>query len=185
MLIYLVTSNASKYQEIKKILLRYDIIVKRKNIDLPEIKSLDPKEVTIDKAKKAFKIIKQPVFVDDTGIFFSNYKKFPGAISRFVFSTLGYKGIFRLIDNNQKAYFQTYIAYLDGKLKQPKIFIGTCRGKLIRKVAGRKRKKMPYDNIFIPDGEKRTFAELGMVGKQKYDHRSKAIKKLASFLINS
>lgn len=182
MTLYLVTSNISKFEEIQKILKNHDIDLLRINIDLPEIKSLDPKEVVIDKIKKAYQIIKQPVIVDDTGIFFNNYNKFPGTISRFIFVSLNYHGIFKLIKNNHQAHFESYIAYLDKELKKPKIFIGSCSGKLTKKIKGVKRKKMPYDNIFIPNGEKLTFSELGINGKQKYDHRSKAVFKLIKFL---
>lgn len=181
--LYLITSNPSKYQEIKKVLSSSHIKVKRLDIDIPEIKSLDPQTVITDKIQKAFAIIKKPVMVDDTGIFFHGYKNFPGTISRFVFLTLGFKGIFKLITHHQPAVLKSYVGYLDKTLKKPKIFIGICRGKLIKKIKGPRRTKMPYDNIFIPDGEQKTFAEMGISGKQKYDHRSKAVRKLAKYLI--
>jgi XTP/dITP diphosphohydrolase len=180
--IYLVTSNISKFEEIKKIMDSFQIPIKRINIDIPEIKSLSIEEVVRDKAKKAFAIVKKPVMVDDTGIFFSGYKYFPGTISRFIFITLGFRGIFQLISNNQKAYFKSCVAYLDKNLKEPVIFSGTCYGRLIKKTTGKKRKKMPYDNIFIPNGEIKTFSQLGVAGKQKHDHRSKAVRKMGIFL---
>ena len=183
--IYLVTSNISKYQEIKKALQKHDIKVKRINIDIPEIKSLNSEAVVTDKAFKAFKIVKKPVFVDDTGIFFKGYKDFPGMLSRFIFLTLGYTGIFKLIVNNHPAYFKSSVAYMDSNLKNPSVFTGFCHGKLIKKIKGARRQRMPYDNFFIPAGEKKTFAQLGIEGKQKHDHRSKAVNKLAKYLIQN
>ena len=183
MQLHLITSNVSKYEEIKNVLSAYQIKVKRLDIDIPEIKSLDPQAVIKDKINKAYQIVKKHVIVDDTGIFFKGYKNFPGMISRFVFLTLGFKGIFKLINNNQPAVLKSYVGYLDNSLKQPKIFIGTCPGKLIKRIKGPRRSKMPYDNIFIPSQEKKTFAELGMDGKQKYDHRSKAVRKLVKYLM--
>lgn len=181
-MLYLVTSNISKYQEIKKVLDQQDVKLKRINIDIPEIKSLDPEEVVIDKVEKAFDIVKKPVFVDDTGIFFAGYKGFPGTHSRFAFATLGFTGLFKLIKHKHPAQFKSYVAYLDKNLKKPKIFVGTCKGNLVRKIKGSRRAKMPYDNIFIPQGETKTFSQLGVAGKQKHDHRSKAVKKLALYL---
>ena len=181
--LYLMTSNFSKYQEIKKVLSPYHIKIKRLNVDIPEIKSLDPQTVIIDKINKAFQIVKKPVMVDDTGIFFQGYQNFPGTISRFIFITLGFKGIFKLIKHHQPAVLKSYVGYLDKTLKNPKIFMGTCRGRLIKKIKGARRTKMPYDNIFIPNKETKTFAELGIEGKQKYDHRSKAVRKLAKYLM--
>ena len=180
-MLYFVTSNISKFEEVKKIFTIYQIPLKRINIDLPEIKSLHPEEVIIDKAKKAYQILKKPLIVDDTGIFFSNYYKFPGTISRFIFITLGFKGIFKLIKKDQPAYFATYLAYI-GSPKEMQICVGKCFGHLITKIQGKRRKKMPYDSIFMPRGENRTFSQLGISGKQKYDHRSKAARKLAQYL---
>lgn len=180
----LITSNSSKYEEIKKVLSDHRIKIKRLNIDIPEIKSLDPQAVVIDKVNKAYQILKKPVIVDDTGIFFQGYLNFPGTISRFIFITIGFKGIFKLIANNQQAVLKSYIGYLDKTLKKPEIFTGACHGRLIKKIKGARRTKMPYDNIFIPHGERKTFAELGVNGKQKYDHRTKAVKKLAKYLIS-
>ena len=39
-----------------------------------------------------------------------------------------------------------------------------------------------YDTCFIPDGEEKTFAELGMSFKNKVSHRAKAIKKIAELI---
>ncbi len=38
-----------------------------------------------------------------------------------------------------------------------------------------------YDPIFIPNGHKRTFAEMSKSYKYKIDHRAKAFKKLKDF----
>ena len=41
-----------------------------------------------------------------------------------------------------------------------------------------------WDVIFIPDGEKRTFAEMPAEEKNKISHRLKAFQKLKSLLAN-
>ena len=179
--IYLVTSNSSKYFEIKKTLNQQNISLQRIDFDIPEIKSEKIEEVIIDKTLKAYQKTKKPVITDDTGIFFSEYNNFPGTHSRFAYIGLGYKGIFRLLKNNNRAYFKTYIGYMDSSLKTPKLFSGMCKGRLIKKKLGKIRPKMPYDAIFIPDGSKDTFSQMGVENKQKYDHRSKAIKKFAGW----
>ena len=181
--INIVTSNPSKFFEIVKTLKQYKVSTKRVNYDIPEIKSEDPEQVIIDKTKKAFQKIKKPVIVDDTGIFFSEYNNFPGTHSRFAYIGLGYKGIFRLISKNNRAFFKTYIGYMDKNLKTPKLFIGMCKGRLIKHKKGKIRPKMPYDAIFIPDGTNVTFSQMGVENKQKYDHRSKAIKKFAKWYV--
>ena len=39
-----------------------------------------------------------------------------------------------------------------------------------------------YDSVFIPKGEEKTLAELGLAWKNKVSHRSQAIKKLREIL---
>lgn len=179
--IALVTSNPSKYFEISKALKPYEIKTSRVNYDIPEIKSEKIEEVIIDKTIKAFQKAKKPVITDDTGIFFSAYNDFPGTHSRFAFIGLGYKGIFKLLGKNNRAYFKTMVGYMDKSMKKPKLFEGVCCGRLINKKLGKLRPKMPYDAIFIPDGANQTFSQMGVANKQKYDHRSKAIKKFAEW----
>ncbi|MBU0731613.1 non-canonical purine NTP pyrophosphatase [Patescibacteria group bacterium] len=179
--IYLVTSNPSKFFEISKTLRDFNIKGKRINYDVPEIKSEEIEEVVIDKALKAYSHAKKPIIVDDTGIFFSHYNNFPGTHSRFVIMGLGFEGIFRLLKGQDRAYFKTMVAYMAPGMKKPKLFSGVCRGHMLTRRRGRMRAKMPYDDIFIPDGDSLTFSQMGVENKQKYDHRSKAIKRFAKW----
>lgn len=179
--VVLLTSNAQKAIEIGEALRPYDIKVIAKNIEVDEIQSTDIAEVVRDKVEKAYAIVKQPVIVDDTGIFFVGYNKFPGVLSRYAFMTLGFPGLFRLILPGQRAYFCSYIALKTSAKAKPVLFKGICRGRLIRELRGKRKKKMPYDNIFIPDGDTKTFSQLGVAGKQKYDHRSKAVRLFARY----
>ena len=41
-----------------------------------------------------------------------------------------------------------------------------------------------YDPIFIPSGLKKTFGQLKMNEKNKFSHRSIAVRKFVNFLIN-
>ena len=56
-------------------------------------------------------------------------------------------------------------------------------GKVSGKISKTKRGKngFGYDPIFIPNGHKRTFAEMSKSYKYKIDHRAKAFKKIKRF----
>lgn len=181
-MIVLVTSNQQKALEINHALQPYGIQLTVKNIELDELQSIDLARVVAHKAEQAYQQIKRPVLVDDTGIFFVGYHQFPGVLSRYAFMTLGFPGLFKLIQPGQRAYFCSYLAYKASARSKPVVFKGVCRGRLIRQLRGKRKQKMPYDNIFIPDGDTKTFSELGVVGKQRYDHRSKAVRKFACYL---
>lgn len=182
-MITLVTSNHQKAFEIIHALQPYHIPLQVKAIDLPEIKALTIDAVVRDKVEKAYAAVHGPVVVDDTGIFFVGYHQFPGAYSRFAFITLGFSGLFKLVSPGQRAYFCSYLAFKASARAKPVVFRGICRGQLIRKLRGKRKRKMPYDNIFIPDGATKTFSELGVADKQRYDHRSKAVRQFARYYI--
>ncbi len=64
-LIY-VTGNQAKYLTAKKYFEPLGVDVVQKKLDIPEIQSDKIEEVALDKAQKAFNILKQPLIVNDT-----------------------------------------------------------------------------------------------------------------------
>ncbi len=57
---------------------------------------------------------------------------------------------------------------------------GLVKGQISQKVTG--TTGFGYDPIFIPEGETKTFAELGQAYKNKVSHRAQAIQKLFELL---
>lgn len=57
---------------------------------------------------------------------------------------------------------------------------GECRGRIAHAAAG--SSGFGYDPLFVPDGESRSFAELGPEEKQKRSHRADAVRKLRALL---
>lgn len=179
----LVTSNPQKAKEIQVALRQFGIDLAVSPMDIPEIKDLDLRQVVCAKADQAFTRLQRPVLVDDTGIFFVGYQNFPGAYSKFAFRALGWPGLFRLFRHHQRAYFCSYLALKERANQPPKLFRGVCTGRLVSERRGRPKRKMPYDSIFIPDGDTLTFSQMTIAGKQRYDHRSKAVRKLARYYL--
>jgi XTP/dITP diphosphohydrolase len=59
-------------------------------------------------------------------------------------------------------------------------FFGDVKGSISREPRG--KTGFGYDPVFIPEGYKRTFAEMAGDEKDKISHRGKAIEKLAEFI---
>jgi XTP/dITP diphosphohydrolase len=181
--VYLLTSNPGKVEEIKLHLKKFGIDVVVKNIEIPEIKSDEQEQVAKEKVKFAVNKMKKPVIAEDTGLYFDVYKNFPGTNSRWIFETIGYEGIFKLLEGKRrKAYFKTTVGFceMDGR---PKIFAGICKGEIADKPIGNPHPRLPYDAIFIPEGERKTFAEMTKEEKNKYSHRAKAVEQFAKWFI--
>jgi XTP/dITP diphosphohydrolase len=86
----IVTGNKGKANEIAIIT---GFTVEAKNIDIPEIQSLDIESVAREKALAAYEILKRPVVVDDTGMSIEALNGLPGALVAWFLDTLNPQGI--------------------------------------------------------------------------------------------
>ena len=179
--VYLLTSNLGKIEEIKTHMKKFGIDVIGKEVEIPEIKSDSMEDIAIEKVKFAAKKIKKPVIAEDTGLYFEAYKNFPGTNSRWVFETLGYGGILKLLeDKTRKAYFKTVVGFCEPG-KDPEIFVGICKGEIERTPTGNPHPRLPYDAIFIPEGATKNFAQMTIEERNKYKHRAKAVEKFVTW----
>ncbi len=81
---------------------------------------------------------------------------------------------------NRKARFRTVIALvLNGR---EYLFEGIVTGTITKVPLG--KKGFGYDPVFIPDGYKKTFAEMDAIEKNRISHRQAAIVKLSNFLFS-
>jgi XTP/dITP diphosphohydrolase len=69
------------------------------------------------------------------------------------------------------------------KVQSPQLFDGACEGRIGFEPHG--HNGFGYDPLFVPDGFKQTFAELGDAVKNKLSHRARALEKLKEFLEGS
>jgi XTP/dITP diphosphohydrolase len=74
--ITLVTGNQNKLRELKEIA-PAELEFSSKNIDLPEIQSLDIHMIAEDKVKRAYALLNTPVIVEDVslGLFINSSEK--------------------------------------------------------------------------------------------------------------
>lgn len=183
-IIYYVTGNQGKFEQVKGYIEKYNpnILLKQFKAEIPEIQTLDQKSIALDKAQKAWILLKKPLIIDDSAIYFEKYNKFPGTLTRYVFEGIGFDGILKLIDAGDKATFLLYLVYVGGP-KSFKIFEGKCAGKLIKPKKFSGHKELPYSCLFIPSGSKKTYVQLhGTKEGNKYLYRLKALQKFLKWV---
>lgn len=167
----LVTGNKNKIKEFEHIL---GFQIENINLELEEIQSIDVEEVARHKARDAYNILKKPVIVEDTGIYFEELNGLPGALIKFFVKNLSLEKICSLVKENRKAKTIACIVFFDGE--EEIIAKGETRGEIARQPRG--SNGFGWDPIFIPEGYKKTFAELTSEEKQSKFMRQQAIAQL-------
>jgi non-canonical purine NTP pyrophosphatase (RdgB/HAM1 family) len=175
--IIFITGNAAKAEQLGRHL---DYPVFHKKLDLPEIQSLDLKEIAERKAKDAYKIMKSPVLVEDVSLTFNALGKLPGPLIRWFLEELGNDGLCKLLDGqNKSATAEVCFGLYDGKIL--KTFSGKISGTIAEKPRG--EKGFGWDSIFIPEGSRKTWGEMSAEEQKKTSMRRIALKKLEKFLL--
>lgn len=182
MILTIVTGNPGKVAEIKQWLdLDPSIEIIHKDIPFNEIQDNDIEQVAKHKALAVFAQYSEPFIVEDTGIFFEAYKDFPGMYTKQLFNAVGYKGILKLTEEDNQAYFKTALAYMDMSLTEPMIFTGVTKGVIAREVGPQGKPGLPYDAIFMPEGLGKYNSELTDEEDKQNKHRAKALREFAKF----
>ena len=184
--------NNKKVYEVEKIL-------KRKDIKILNLNFYDKIKEPIEsgnsfaenaKIKSSFGLntFEVPCFADDSGICIEALNHKPGIKSKrflenFKTNDNAFEYIISSVVNkkNDKAFFKTSIC-LSIKKNHHIVFEGKVNGRISKKPKG--RNGFGYDPIFIPDGYKKTFAEMSSKEKNTISHRLIALRKMGSFLFN-
>lgn len=183
--IHFVTSNKGKLSEAQKVLEPQNIEVKRLEMPYPEIQASSLREVAefgikwlLDKIEK--EEVKE-VMIEDAGLFINSLNDFPGVYSAYVFKTIGFDGILKLMEReeNRRAHFESCVAYCNIGT-EPLFFQGIAMGNITREPRG--QGGFGYDPIFVPEGEEKTFAEMTTEEKNRCSHRGRALEGLGRYL---
>ncbi len=201
MKLLIATQNKGKYKEIKKILqdLPLQLIspqdLVKTNPNLSILTDLDVPETGITFAENA--LLKAKPFAqksnvmtiaEDSGLQVKILDNFPGVKSKRWLAGLDSKRnqalLMKMADKQDRsAEFVSVICLLQPESNEPRFFSGKIKGKLAKKSTG--SAGFGYDPIFIPQGYKKTFAQLGLNVKNKLSHRRLALNKLKKYLQNS
>ena len=163
MKVYFATTNQGKVQSLKRDLEGYNISIIQRSIDLIEPRSSDVQEIAQSKILQAYAQIKKPTVVIDAGFYIDELNGFPRAFVNFSLETIGLEGMLKLVQDKKKGCeFRECLAYMDQTLNEPKYFLTNVRGKLADYPRGRMQKHLwsKLSLIFIPEGNKRTLAEM-------------------------
>ncbi len=178
---YFVTSNIHKFQEARRVLSEYKIATAKLRVGAVEIQDDKLENIAEASVLDAVKNCGLPIFVEDAGLFIDALKGFPGPYSKYVYNTVGVKGILKLMKNieNRSAHFQSVIAFSSPD-EHPICFCGKVDGKISLQERG--TSGFGYDPIFEPtEGDGRTFAEMTLNEKNGYSHRAEALRTFAEW----
>jgi len=182
------TQNENKAHEIQSLLPEYFKIISLKDIrcfdEIPETaETLEGNSLL--KASFISETYNLNCFADDTGLEIEALNNRPGVYSA------RYAGP----DKSSAANIDKVLSELEGKTsrnaqfrtlitlilnKSTFSFEGIVRGEIISEKRG--ENGFGYDPIFVPEGEKRTFAEMSLEEKNKHSHRARAFQKMIDFL---
>jgi XTP/dITP diphosphohydrolase len=188
MKIIFASQNEHKIKEIRSILGNSFTLLSLNEInineDIPE-DELFLEGNALAKARYVHKVTGMNVFADDTGLEIDALNGSPGVHSaRFAGenkdSSANINKVLNLLENNEnrKARFRTVIALILENKEY--LFEGIADGTIINEKRG--NEGFGYDPIFIPEGNAKTFAEIGLNEKNRVSHRAKAFERLKEFL---
>ena len=177
------TNNLHKVEEANAILKDCGYTVVPTNAPKLEIQSEDLVEIAVYAAVTAYSMLREPVVVEDAGLFIEALNGFPGPYSSYVYKTIGVHGILKLLKDieNRKAYFESIVAlaHASGVV----VFRGRVQGMIAESARG--THGFGFDPIFIPEGSTKTFAEMNIEEKNMYSHRARAFRRLCEWLRNN
>lgn len=176
----LATHNAGKAAELQTLLAPLGItVLTAADLHLPDVvEDADTFDGNaLKKARAAYQASGLPALADDSGLCVEALNGAPGVL------TARYGGWEKLLENMQTAttraaYFHCTLALVTDTGET--LFSGQCNGHIAEQARG--EGGFGYDPVFIPEGDSRTFAEMGSAEKHTYSHRGRAIKSFIDFL---
>ncbi|EKX73236.1 conserved hypothetical protein [Theileria equi strain WA] len=167
------TSNQEKVKDLQHIL-GEDFLVVNVSIDLAEIQG-SPEEITLAKAKEAYRLLKKPLIVEDTCLCFNAFGGLPGPYIKYFLLNIGPQGLYKTLEKfeDKTGYALCTFGYADEN--DVKIFKGRVNGTIVEP---RGKIDISWNSIFEPNGYDKTFSELSFEEKNKVSHRYRAAMEL-------
>lgn len=174
-MIFFITGNKNKYEEVKAILGS----VEQLDIDLPEIQSLSSQEIIEHKLNSAFQHHNGEFIVEDNSLILSGMNGMPGPLIKWYLKSIGNEGLVKLAKVfGNKAEAKVVFGYAKNR-DNVSYFEGVITGTI---VTPRGDKGFGWDPIFQPDGYNKTFGEMDFEEKNQFSMRRIALEKLKTVL---
>ena len=167
------TGNRNKLDELRRLLPGCEVVGKKLNIE--EIQSLDPYKVVSHKAIEAYKANDfNPIMVEETSLALRGLGGRPGTYIRDFCEDIEIRRMIAeswLQGRDRAALAKVLIAVFDGR--EVHIREGNTAGSIAESLRG--SNGFGWDDMFIPEGDSRTFAEFSADEKDCHSMRKKAI----------
>ncbi len=139
-----VTGNASKFQNAAAFFRRQGMDIAQEKLRLNEIQASAGEEVALHKARDAFELIHQPLFVNDASWSISALNGFPGPYMKYIVSWFSAEDILDLMQHkdDRTVILRDIIVYKDHA--HEKVFVNEVRGAILRKPD-----EIDYDGPYI------------------------------------
>jgi XTP/dITP diphosphohydrolase len=165
-----VTSNANKVREAREIL---GVPIEQYALELEELQSMDLDLIIRHKLADAYRQLRQPVLVEDSGVYLDDWGGFPGPFIKHLKDTLGYDRLTELVGPTRRVHWRVKAGYTDGT----RVLIGS--GLIVGTVPRSARGTgWGFDAYFVPDGSERTYAQMQPEEKHTVSARSQALRDL-------
>jgi XTP/dITP diphosphohydrolase len=175
-----VSSNRYKAREVTKFLAPLAVGIVHVEKKIEEIQTLEMDHLVKDKTWQAFLDVRRPLLVEHTGLYLAGFDKFPGGLAQLFWTAAGARQVCERFGGGTSSAVRavSVIGYCDGR--RIHLFTGELGGTIAPEPRG--SLDVPWDCVFIPDGQTETLAELGE-RKQEISMRRLALDALAAHLV--
>lgn len=173
------SGNRHKIAEVQRILAPVGVEIIAVPQKIQELQTEDVHALVKDKLIKAFGSIGRPLFVEHTGLYLSGLNGLPAGLTQIFWDQLKADRFASLVAGlgDSKVTARTVIGYCDGHRMH--LFEGSIEGTVPITPVG--PTDFQWDCVFVPNGCKQTFAEMGPA-KDDISMRRIALDKFADHL---
>jgi inosine triphosphate pyrophosphatase len=175
-----VTGNAKKFELAERFI---TLPMERRDIDLIEIQSLSFEEIVEHKVKEAYRLVQEPVMVQDGGVCYNALGGLPGPLVKWFVQALGSKrDLCQLLDpyEDRSAIAVACVGFYDGT--HLKIIKATANGHVAKVPTDNEDRWHGWSDSFIYEGTDKPWAELTKEEQGKVSMTGVALRHMEEYL---